>query len=58
VGDEGAVAESQMGAELIGLKKVLQETSQTSSEVVKRFEKLESRMVKLEKTARRRAVSG
>jgi len=58
--DEGGAptGESDMSGELAGLKKVLQEASQTLPEVVKRFERLEKRMGGLEKTIRRQAISG
>lgn len=44
--------------ELIGLKKVIEETSQTYPEMVKRFERLDSRMKKMEKSIRGLALSG
>jgi|GEM_PF-2634930 len=57
-GAAGLSQESKMGSELIGLKKVLQEAGQTFPEVLKRFEKLDRRMVEIEKTIRKRAISG
>jgi len=59
IGDEPPpMGESDMSDELIGLKKVFEETSKTLPEVVKRFERLESKMAKLNKTIRKRVISG
>jgi hypothetical protein len=59
IGDqpEAAPVESMQG-ELIGLRKVIEESSQNSSEVIKRFEALESRMESFEKNIRRTVLSG
>ena len=58
IGDEPPVAESSMGKELIGLKKVIEESSQSNSEVIKRFKRLESQVSGLEKAIKKRVVTG
>ena len=50
--------ESNMSGELIGLKKIFEEASQTMPEVVKKVERLDSRVADLSKLVRRRVVSG
>lgn len=58
IGDEPPVSESLLGGELIGLKKMMEEASQKTPEVVKRFERLESRLKAMEKSIKKRALSG
>jgi len=45
-------------SEIAGLKKIYEETSQSSSEVIKRFERLDSRLGRVEKTIKTSAISG
>lgn len=58
VAEEPPMGESDLGNEIIGLKKMFEETGQTYPLVVKRFEKLESMMTGMQKSLKMRAVSG
>lgn len=58
VAEEPPMGESDLGNEIIGLKKMFEETGQTYPLMVKRFEKLESMMTGMQKSLKMRAVSG
>lgn len=58
VGGEGPAEESNVSTEIIGLKKILEDSSQTFPQVVKKIERLESVVAGLDKSIRKRGLSG